>query len=164
LPHQTRAPKPLGLWWQGPPGTAPALALIWRAYVHRFDLAHTLRFGKQALDWTTLRLRQPAAAERWTWLVVLAYTQLRLARAGVADQRLPWERPLPAGRLTPARVRRAFSHLRAPLGPPAAPPKPCGRPAGRPKGRRSGRAARIPAVKLTVGTGRRPARRGRTAT
>jgi hypothetical protein len=111
LPHQTRAPKPLWLWWQGPPGTVPDLALVWRAYIHRFDLEHTLRFSKQSLDWTTLRVRHPEAAERWTWLVVLAYTLLRLARPGVADQRLPWERRLPTGRLTPYRVRRAFPHL-----------------------------------------------------
>lgn len=149
LPHQTRHPKPMWLWWQGPPGTCPALALVWRAYVHRFDLEHTLRFSKQTLGWATLRVRQPAAAERWTWLVVLAYTQLRLARPLVADQRLPWERPRPTGQLTPYRVRRVFSQLGALFGTPAAPPKPCGRPTGRPKGHRYRRAARTPAVKLT---------------
>jgi hypothetical protein len=36
--------------------------------------------------------RHPEQAERWTWLVLAAYTQLRLARAAVADRRLPWER------------------------------------------------------------------------
>ncbi len=149
LPHQTHPPKPLWLWWHGPPGTSPDLALLWRAYVHRFDVEHTLRFSKQSLDWTTLRVRQPAAAERWTWLVVLAYTLLRLARPVVADQRLPWERPRPAGQLTPYRVRRGFSQLRALLGTPAAPPKPCGHPTGRPKGRHYRPAARTPAIKLT---------------
>jgi hypothetical protein len=149
LPRQTRHPKPMWLWWQGPAGAGPDLALVWRAYVHRFDLEHTLRFSKQSLDWTSLRVRHPAAAERWTWLVVLAYTQLRLARPLVADQRLPWERPRPAGQLTPYRVRRAFSHLRALFGTPAAPPKPCGHPAGRPKGRHYRPAARTPAIKLT---------------
>jgi hypothetical protein len=149
LPHQTRPPKPMWLWWQGPAGTPPDLALIWRAYVHRFDLEHTLRFSKQSLDWTTLRVRQPAAAERWTWLVVLAYTQLRLAQPLVSDQRLPWERPRPSGQLTPYRVRRVFSHLRARFGTPAAPPKPCGHPASRPKGRHYRPAIRTPAIKLT---------------
>jgi hypothetical protein len=149
LPHQTRHPKPLWLWWHGPAGTSPDLALLWRAYVHRFDVEHTLRFSKQSLEWTTLRVRQPAAAERWTWLVVLAYTHLRLARPLVADQRLPWERPRPPGRLTPYRVRRAFSQLRALFGTPAAPPKPCGHPAGRPKGHQYRPATRTPAIKLT---------------
>jgi hypothetical protein len=164
LPRQTRHPKPMWLWWQGPEGATPDLALIWRAYVHRFDLEHTLRFAKQSLDWTTLRVRQPAAAERWPWLVVLAYTQLRLARPVVADLRLPWERPLPEGHLTPNRVRRGFSQLRELFGTPAAPPKPCGHPAGRPKGRRSGRAARVPAVKLTAEPRTRPKTRRRKAT
>jgi hypothetical protein len=36
LPRQTRIPKQLWLWWRGP-GT-PDLAVLWRAYVHRFDL------------------------------------------------------------------------------------------------------------------------------
>jgi hypothetical protein len=149
LPRQTRHPKPMWLWWQGPPGTCPVLALLWRAYVHRFDLEHTLRFSKQTLDWTTLRVRQPAAAERWTWLVVLASTQLRLARPLVTDHRLPWERPRPDGQLTPYRVRRVFSHLRELFGTPAAPPKPCGHPAGRPKGHHYRPAVRTPAIKLT---------------
>jgi hypothetical protein len=149
LPRQTRHPKPMWLWWHGPAGTGPDLALLWRAYVHRFDLEHTLRFGKQSLNWTTLRVRQPAAAERWTWLVVLAYTQLRLARSLVADQRLPWERPRPMGQLTPYRVRRVFSQLRELFGTPAAPPKPCGRPTGPPKGRHYRPADRTPAIKLT---------------
>lgn len=164
LPHHTRPPKPMWLWWWGPDGTTPDLALVWRAYIHRFDLEHTLRFCKQSLAWTTLRLRQPAAAERWTWLVVLAYTQLRLARAVVADHRLPWERPLPAGRLTPYRVRRAFSHLCTLLGTPAAPPKPCGRPAGRPKGQHYRPAARVPAVKLSTKPKKRRLARRRKAT
>ena len=50
LPHHTRAPKPLWWWWHGPPGSSPMLALVWRAYVHRFDVEHTLRFSKQSLD------------------------------------------------------------------------------------------------------------------
>jgi hypothetical protein len=62
--------------------------LAWRAYVRRFDLGHTVRFCKQALGWTTPRPRHPEQAERWTWLVVAAHTQLCLARQVVVDQRL----------------------------------------------------------------------------
>jgi hypothetical protein len=36
-------------------------------------------------------LRYPEQADRWTWLVLAAFTQLRLARACVADLRLPWD-------------------------------------------------------------------------
>jgi hypothetical protein len=51
-------------------------------------------------------LRDPVAADRWTWLVIACHAQLRLARPLAADLRRPWERPAPPGRLTPARVRR----------------------------------------------------------
>ena len=144
-----------GLWWQGPPGVLPDLALLWRAYVHRFDLEHTFRFAKETLRWTALRVRSPQAADRWTALVLLAYAQLRLAQPVVADQRLPWERPLRQDRLTPGRVRRQFCQVRAALGTPASPPKPAGRPAGRPKGRRYRPAPRFPAVKLRAEDGTR---------
>jgi hypothetical protein len=147
LPRQTRIPKRLWLWWRGP--GAPALATLWRAYVHRFDLEHTYRFLKQGLNWTTPRVRHPEQADRWTWLVLLAYTQLRLARRAIEDVRLPWERPQRPTRtaLTPARVRQAFPQLLGTLGSPAGPPKPCGRSPGRPAGRCSGPARRYPAVK-----------------
>lgn len=79
--------------------------------------------------------------------MLAAYAQLRLARALVADRRLPWERPIPAGRLTPCRVRRAVVALLPALGTPARAPQPCGRSPGRPKGRRAGSAPRHPAIK-----------------
>ena len=145
--ERRREPRVLWLWWHGPEGEVPNLSLLWRAYVRRFDLEHTFRFLKQALGWTTPRVRHPEQADRWTWLVVAAFTQLRLARAHVADLRLPWERHYDTGRLTPVRVHRVVSALLAQLGTPAKPPKPCGRSPGRPKGRLSGRAKRYPAVK-----------------
>ncbi len=148
LPGRTRQPQVLWLWWHGP--RQPDLAVVWRAYVRRFDLEHTFRFAKQILNWTTPRVRHPQQADRWTWLVVAAYTALRLARPVVCDRRLPWERPLPVATLTPYRVRRAFPHLLATLATPAAPPKPCGRSPGRPPGRRSGPAPRHPALKRTA--------------
>ena len=147
LARQTRIPKRLWLWWRGP--GASDLAILWRAYVHRFDLEHTYRFCKQTLNWTTPRVRHPEQADRWTWLVLLAYTQLRLARRAIADIRLPWERPQRPLRsaLTPARVRQAFPQLLVTLDTPADPPKPCGRSPGRPLGARSGPARRFPALK-----------------
>jgi hypothetical protein len=148
LPRPTREPRMLWLWWAGP--GAPDLDLIWRAYVRRFDLEHTFRFLKQTLGWTTPRVRHPEQADLWTWLVVGAFTQLRLARACVADRRLPWDRRYEPGRLTPVRVRRSVSALLSELDTPAQPPKPCGRSPGRPKGRRSGRAKRYPAIKKTA--------------
>jgi hypothetical protein len=133
------------LWWGG--AGVLDLDLLWRAYVRRFDLEHTLRFCKQSLGWTPPRVRHPEQADRWTWLVVAAYAQLHLARSWIADRRLPWERPLALGKLTPSRVRRALSALLPMVGTPATAPKPCGRSPGRPKGSRSGRATRCPALK-----------------
>jgi hypothetical protein len=148
LPKLTKVPVPLWLWWWGP--ELPDLATIWRIYVARFSIEHTFRFCKQVLKWTTPKLRSPETADRWTWLVILAYVQLRLARTLVADHRLPWQMPLPAEKLTPARVRRAFSQLLPTLGPLASVPKPSGRSPGRPKGRRSTPAKRFPAIKVTA--------------
>jgi DDE superfamily endonuclease len=148
LPKRCHKRQVLWLWWQGP-GT-PDLDVLWRAYVRRFDQEHTYRFCKQTLNWIVPRVRHPEQADRWTWVVVAAYTQLRLARSCVEDQRLPWERRLKSSSLTPYRVRRGFSALLSVMGTPANPPKPAGRSPGRPKGRRSGPAPRCPALKKTA--------------
>lgn len=122
LPKATsRTKKTLWLWVAG---TEPDLEVAWRAYLRRFDIEHTFRFVKNTLGWTTPSLCTPEQADRWTWLVVAAYTQLRLARPVVEDLRLPWERQRKPGRLTPARVRRGFRRLASTLGTPASPPKP----------------------------------------
>ena len=141
----SRANKTLWLWWSGP--GEPDLELCFRAYLHRFDLEHTYRFAKNTLGWTTPSLRTPEQADRWTWLVVGAYTQLRLARGLVDDLRLPWERPRDPALLTPARVRRGFRRLRATIGTPASPPKSDTPGPGRPKGTRRPPRTRYPVVK-----------------
>jgi hypothetical protein len=147
VPARTRPPKVLWLWWAGPEGLQLDLDLAWRVYIRRFDLEHTVRFCKQTLGWATPRPRHPEQADRWTWLVLAGYTQLRLARSVVADVRLPWERPRPPGRLSPVRVCRGFPRLLVRLGSPAAAPKPAGHSPGRPKGSSRGPAIRYPAIK-----------------
>ena len=113
----------------------------WQAFLRRFDLEHTFRFLKQVLGWTRPKLRDPAAADRWTWLIIACYAQLYLARHLAADIRLPWQRPCPPGRLTPARVRRGFRNIRQMLPCPASAPKP-GKPGpGRPPGSKNSRPA-----------------------
>jgi hypothetical protein len=104
--ERRREPRVMWLWWHGPEGYTPNLDLLWRAYARRFDVEHTFRFLKQTLGWITPRVRHPEQADRWTWLVLAAYTQLRLARSCVADRRLPWERRYGPGQLTPLRVHR----------------------------------------------------------
>lgn len=146
LPKPTaRAKKTLWLWWAGP--EVPDLEICWRAYLRRFDIEHTYRFAKNTLGWTTPRVATPEQADRWTWLIVASYTQLRLARGLVADDRLPWEKPCDPDKLTPARIRRGFRRLGATIGTPARPPKSDTPGPGRPKGTRTGPRTRHPAIK-----------------
>jgi len=110
-------------------------------------LEHTFRLFKQVLGWTAPKIRDPAAADRWTWLIITAHAQLRLARHLASDLRLPWERPAPPSRLTPARVHRDFRNIRAMTTCPAGAPEP-GKPGpGLPPGSKN----RRPAVRHTVG-------------
>src|SRR5689334_20476626 len=136
-----RHPKPVWLW-SSVTGAPPAqVERLWQAFLRRFDLEHTFRMFKQVLGWTAPKLRDPQAADRWTWLIITAHTQLRLARPLAADLRLPWERPAPPGRLTPARVRRGFRNIRATLPCLTGAPKP-GKPGpGRPPGSKNRRPA-----------------------
>jgi hypothetical protein len=136
-----RDPKPVWLWSSRTGAAAAEVDRCWQAFLRRFDLEHTFRLFKQVLGWTAPKIRDPAAADRWTWLIIAVYAQLRLARALADDLRRPWERPAPPGRLTPARVRRGFRNIRAKAAQPAGAPKP-GRPGpGRPPGSKNRRPA-----------------------
>lgn len=100
--------KPVWLWWSGTGAAPEDVDRCWRAFLRRFDVEHTFRLLKQPLGWTRPKLRDSAAADRWTWLVLAARAQLRLARRLAADLRRPWERPAEPNSPTPARVRRGF--------------------------------------------------------
>lgn len=145
LPNGRKAPGPLWLWWAGP--GMPDLDLIWRAYLHRFDIEHTYRFAKHALGWDKAALREPGQVSRWTWLIICAITQLRVARPLAEDHRQRWERRRKQGKLSPGRVRRDFHRLAALAGTPASAPKPSRAGPGRPKGRTSTPATRHPVLK-----------------
>ena len=146
LPKPTsRTKKTLWLWWKGP--GEPDLDRCWRAYLRRFDIEHTFRFKKGTLGWTTPSLCTPDQADRWSWLIAAAYTQLLLARRLVEDLRLPWERRRQHDALTPTRVRRGFRRLGATIGTPASPPKSTKPGPGRPKGTRKPPRKRYPAIK-----------------
>jgi len=142
-----RDAEPVWLWSSRAAATAEDVNRAWQAFLRRFDIEHTFRFLKQQLGWTRPKLRDPAAANRWTWLVIAAYVQLHLARDLAADIRLPWQQPCPPGRLTPARVRRGFRRIRQDLPVPASAPKPSRPGPGRPKGSKNQR----PATRYDVG-------------
>jgi len=142
-----RNPKPIWLWSSATAAGPNDVDRLWQAFLRRFDLEHTFRLFKQVLGWTAPKIRDPAAADRWTWLIIAIHAQLRLARPLAADLRRPWERPAPPGQLTPARVRRGFRRVRAMTPCPASAPKP-GKPGpGRPPGSRN----RRPAARHNVG-------------
>jgi hypothetical protein len=136
-----RDADPVWLWSSRAGAGEDEVTRAWQAFLRRFDIEHLFRFLKQQLGWTRPKLRDPAAADRWTWLVLAAYAQLYLARGLAADIRLPWQQPCPPGQLTPARVRRGFRRIRQHLPIPASAPKPSrpgpGRPPGSPNQRPS---------------------------
>jgi DDE superfamily endonuclease len=142
-----RHPKPVWLWHSR---TAPQPAQVdrlWQTFLRRFDLEHTFRLFKQTLGWTRPRVRTGAQADRWTWLIIAAYTQLRLARHLTDDLRRPCERPpTKPDRLTPARVRRGFRNLRPKTAQPAGAPKPSRPGPGRPPGSKNRHVAARPDV------------------
>jgi hypothetical protein len=145
-----RGAKPVWLWASLTGAQSTLIDRLWQTYLRRFDLEHTFRMIKQTLGWTRPRLRDPHAADRWTWLVIAAHTQLRLARPLAEDLRRPWEKPAGPRRLTPARVRRGFRNIRAISTLPAHAPKPATPGPGRPPGSTNRRPATTQNVGKTV--------------
>ncbi|MGP4017465.1 NF041680 family putative transposase [Saccharopolyspora sp. 5N708] len=141
-------PTPVWLWSSATGADAQLIDLLWQAFLRRFDLEHTFRLFKQTLGWTRPKLRTPESADRWTWLVIAAHTQLRLARPITEDLRRPWEKPVTEPRqLTPARVRRGFRNLHPNTSHPTAAPKPSRPGPGRPPRSRN----KHPATRHNVG-------------
>ncbi|MFK4188926.1 NF041680 family putative transposase [Streptomyces sparsogenes] len=133
--------EPVWLWWSGTDATTADVDRCWQSFLRRFDIEHTFRLFKQTLGWTRPRLRSPQAADLWTWLVIAAHTQLRLARPLAVDLRRPWEKPTAPNKLTPARVRRGFRNLHAKTASPARAPQPPRPGPGRPPGSKNRRSA-----------------------
>jgi hypothetical protein len=135
LPKMKQKPYPLWLTWIG--GPLPAdLSAAWHWYLRRFTVEHAFRFFKQTLGWTTVRPRDPEAADRWSWLIAGAGWQLWLARTIVSDVRLPWEHARPDGLITPGQVQRHFTGILVRVGTPARAPQRRGKSPGRSVGYR----------------------------
>jgi hypothetical protein len=135
LPKLKQRPYPLWLAWIG--GPLPVdLSILWHWYLRRFTVEHAFRFLKQSLGWTTVRPRDPGAADRWSWLMASACWQLWLARPSVNDVRLPWEHARPDGLVTPGQVQRHFTGILLRLGTPTRAPQRRGKSPGRPVGYR----------------------------
>jgi hypothetical protein len=98
----------------------------------RFSEEHLLRFLKQDLLWTQVRVRTHAQFLRWSWVVALAFLQLYLALPRGLAALLPWEskgRPV-----TPRQVRRVMPTILWQLGTPVRACQPRGKAPGRAKG------------------------------
>jgi hypothetical protein len=151
LPGGRKPPKDLWLFHTAPPGTAPDLDLLWKAYLRRFDQEHFHRFAKVYLGLSAAHLASAEATDRWVHLAIAAYTQLRIARTLTDDLRRPWHpKPEPDTVLSPYRTRLGFRRLRARLGSPAQPPK-FSRPGpGRPKGSKNRPKAPCPPHRKTI--------------
>ncbi|MFH8594750.1 hypothetical protein [Streptomyces rimosus] len=80
LPGRSRARRLCDCGGPGRPGHTPDPDLLWRAYTRCFGIERTFRFARQTLNWTLPRPRTPGQADRWTWLVLAAYTHFRVAR------------------------------------------------------------------------------------
>ncbi|MEU7317446.1 NF041680 family putative transposase [Streptomyces sp. NPDC007083] len=150
--------KPVWLWWSGTNATAEDVNRCWHSFLRRFDVEHTFRMLKQTLGWTKPRLRSSAAADRWTWLVIAAHTQLRLARPLAVDLRRPWEKKTEPNKLAPARVRRGFRNLHTKVLAPARAPQPPRPGPGRPPGPKNRRPATRHDVGRVLATGEAYAR------
>ncbi|MFF2375708.1 NF041680 family putative transposase [Streptomyces xiamenensis] len=139
--------KPVRPWWSRTGATEaddrPVLAGVPATLRHRAHLPHA-QADPRLDEAPTSRLGR---RHRWTWLVIAAHPQLRLARPLATDLRRPWERPAPLHKLTPARVRRGFRNLRTTTGTPAGAPKPTTPGPGRPPGSKN----RRPATRHDVG-------------
>lgn len=157
LPHGGAA-KALWLWHHAAPGGEPDIDLLWKAYLRRFDQEHFHRFAKVYLGPGAARLLSAQATDRWIWLIMAGYAQLRHAAALVADQPRPWHNKTVPGALpTPCRTRTGFRRLRAQLGTPAGMAKPATPGPGRPPGRKNRPKSRIP-VYRAPGKNLEPAR------
>ncbi len=125
------------------------LSQIASQYRRRFSPLAQLPFSApQELLWTRVHVRTPAQFERWSWLLVLVFNQLYLARELGQARPRPWEstdRPL-----TPQQVRRVMPMILLQVGTPPRPCQPRGKSPGRAKGFRPKPAPRFPVVRKTL--------------
>ena len=130
-----RYKRPLWLFWSG--SHEIALADLVTMYLLRFTIEHFFRFAKQRLGLVAAHLGHLNAIETWTQVVMIAYSQLLLARHLVQPSYRPWDptaRQDPNLSLTPGQVLTAWRIFSRGLATPAAPPGPAGKPPGRAPG------------------------------
>lgn len=86
-------------------------AEVWPLYQRRWPEETLHRQAKELLGWSRAQLGTVERQDRWTWVVILAYWQLVLARELAQDGPRPWERRAPTGPLPLARVQRDYGRI-----------------------------------------------------
>ena len=127
--------RPLWVFWSGP--QEMALADLVTMYLLRFTIEHFFRFAKQRLGLLAAHLGDLAPIETWVQVVMVAYSQLLLARHLVQPTYRPWDptaRQDPNRSLTPGQVLAAWRIFSRGLETPAAAPGPAGKARGRAPG------------------------------
>jgi hypothetical protein len=56
-------------------------------------MSRSVTTSKHIVAWIIPKIRDPAAADRWTWLIIAVRTQLRLARPLADDRACPGNAP-----------------------------------------------------------------------
>lgn len=144
--HQEALSPPTPLWLGYKPGHTDVPAQeVWSWFSWRWPIEPSFRFRKQQLAWTRPAFQDSTSCDQWTELTQAAFWMLYFARPVVADQHLPWQKPVSS--LTPGRVKRAFPTLFCSIGSPTTPPQSRGKSHGWPKGRARQKKKRHKAVK-----------------
>ena len=120
---------------------------IWPLYQRRWPEETLHRQAKELLGWSRAQLGTVTRQDRWTWVVLLAYWHLLLARDLARDCPRPWERRAMTGPLPLARVQRDYGRILREFGLAMPPPKPRGKAPGRAVGTRMAPKPRQPILK-----------------
>ncbi len=124
-----------------------AAQAVGHLYPRRWREETLHRHLKDLLGWTRAQLGNVERQDRWTWVVLLAYWQVLLARDLARDCPRPWERAARAGPLPLARVQRDYGRILWQFGLAMPPPQPRGKAPGRPSGMRLAPKPRQPVLK-----------------
>jgi DDE superfamily endonuclease len=143
--------RPMWLITSGEKHFTLSLQEIFNIYRQRFDIEHFFRFGKNKLLLNKLQTPDSAHEETWWQLVMIAYSQLYLARNIAKNTVNPWEKYLPSQRLfqeekSPSQVQRDFQAIIREIGTPAKAPKPRNKAIGRKQGMTQPKRLRYPIV------------------
>lgn len=146
--------KPLWLMVSGIKRFKLSLHDIFDAYRQRFDIEHFFRFGKNKLLMDKSQTPDVEHEEAWWQLIMIAYTQLYLARDIAKNTPKPWEKYLPSFKsekeISPTQVQKDFGRIIQILGTPALPPKRLKKALGRKKGEKQIPRVRYPIVQKSI--------------